>query len=428
MPDPTTLLAEHRFAELFREELGWDRASGNLTIEVDQGRRFTFDAVAQKRGFQILQCNVDRPVICNRGLLRRAQREVARSAHEHILIYYCDTPAKQVWQWAVRDDGGRRFLHREHPFFSCAPPPPLLDRMAGLRFTLRDEDDGVTLVDALRRVRAALDAPPDRKLFVKRPGRAERGDALAVAMRNGDQEAFHQFVELHLPLARRLTKRLQHLHGADPDDAEQIAVLGLIQAARRFNPELGFRFSTYAYYAIRQEILRRGPESALLIRLPEHLIAPLFQTRRRLDRLHAAEGPGRVNDELARLCAKDPSLARLWSSFERCLNVCSLSNGPEPERLAAMVFDDEIDEQPLVRLLLAERTQRIEDALNRLTGRPSQVLRMRFGIDGEPPRSLAEIGRVLGVTRERVRQLQNLALQRLRTIIQGGFKDLLPSN
>lgn len=122
-------LADHQFAELFREELGWDRAAGTISVDVD-GRRLQFDAIAQKRGFQVLRCTAHRQVLFNRGLLRRAQRQLVRVAHEHIAIYCCESPAKQVWQWVVRTDDGRRLRHREHPFFSSLPPRPFLDRLA----------------------------------------------------------------------------------------------------------------------------------------------------------------------------------------------------------------------------------------------------------------------------------------------------------
>jgi len=95
------LLADHQFAELFHHELGWDRSSGTVAVDVNEWH-LEFKAVAQKHGFQVLQCTSDRQVLFNRALPRRVQRLIAQRVHKHILIYSFTRPLKQVWQWAVR--------------------------------------------------------------------------------------------------------------------------------------------------------------------------------------------------------------------------------------------------------------------------------------------------------------------------------------
>ena len=206
MDGVSQLLAEHRFSELFRDQLGWDRSSGKVAIDVDY-RHLEFEAIAQKRGFQVLHCNADRRVLFNRTLLRRTQSLVAKTVHEHILIYSCSSPPKQVWQWAVRTPDGRKLRHREHPFFSGSPPASLETRLRGLSFSL-DEEADVTFVDALHRVRVAIDVSPELNLFAKRPMYAERSDKLASAMAKGDEDAFHAFILLHRPLASHISRRL----------------------------------------------------------------------------------------------------------------------------------------------------------------------------------------------------------------------------
>ena len=111
--------------------------------------------------------------------------------------------------------------------------------IAWLRFTL-DEESDVTFVDALRRVRLALDATAEQDLFAKRPWYAERSDKLAVAMATGDADATKEFIVLHRPLLCRISRRLVRIIGWIPRDAEQIGVIGLIPAARRFDPERGY--------------------------------------------------------------------------------------------------------------------------------------------------------------------------------------------
>src|SRR5262249_37540843 len=151
----TDYLRDHRLAALFIDALGWDRASGAHVLAAD-GRSLCFQAIAHKRGVQVLWCAADRVVLASRGLLRKFQRLVARAAHEHILIFSCEEPRKQVWAWGVRLPDGRRVRHREHPFFSATPPAAFLHRLGQLRFTL-EEEVGATLVDALDRVRRVLD-------------------------------------------------------------------------------------------------------------------------------------------------------------------------------------------------------------------------------------------------------------------------------
>ena len=105
-------LADHRFSELFRNELGWDFSKMTMAIQVGN-RQFAFEGVAQKGGLQVLQCNADHRALADQGLLRSAQVQVARALQEHVLIYSCDKPAEQVWQWAVRLPDGRGLRHTD---------------------------------------------------------------------------------------------------------------------------------------------------------------------------------------------------------------------------------------------------------------------------------------------------------------------------
>jgi len=242
MTDLTRHLAQHLFRELFIELLGWDYASGGVDVLVDHGC-FRLQIIAQKRGLQVLHCPTDHLTLIDRGRLRRVQRKLALQIHEHVVVYSCESPRKQVWQWAIRRDDGRRLRHREHPFFSESPPARLLNRLAGLRFDL-SEEESVTIVDALRRVRAALDRKPELNLFVNRPRYAKRSDELARAMKTGGDAELHDFVLFHLPLVTWAVRPLVHLYRGDLEEAEQVGMLGLIHAARHYDPRRGIQFST----------------------------------------------------------------------------------------------------------------------------------------------------------------------------------------
>lgn len=402
-------LADHRFAELFRDELGWDRSSGSMDFSFGE-KQLHFEAIAQKRGLQVLLCTADRRVLFNRALLRKARRRIARAINEHILIFACNEPPKQVWQWAVRLPGSQRLRYREHVFFSMVPPAAFVNRLESLRFSLDAEAD-VTLVDVLERVRTTLDAPAELDLFAKRY--AKRSDELAVAMRNGDAGAFDDLIILHRPLARQLSTRWLHRWpGFDADDGEQIGVIGLIEAARRFDPKKGCQFSTYATYWVRQACQRLGLSAALFIRLPYENIQPLVAYRRYLERLTIEHGPARAKEELSRRCMAEKSFRQQWQGFERAVRIRSLSNRADSEyrqarRLAAPTLI------PLEQQLRDDQTAIVRAALESMRPRDQRFIRLRHGIDCEP-HTLAAIGKGENITREAVRQALKKAEGRLR--------------
>lgn len=234
-------LAQHRFKDLFIEALGWDHASGMFELALED-RVYPLSAIAQKRGLVILHGRADHATLYNRGRLRKLQRKLAAEVHEQVVIYSCENPRKQVWQWALRLGGGRRLRHREHPFLSESPPPQLLARLARLRFTL-DEEDLVTVLDATDRVRAVLDASAEYNLFVNRPRYVERSEQLAAAAENGGDAEFHAFILFHRPLVRWAVRPYVRLYCGDVEDAEQSGMLGLIYAARHYDRRRGVQFS-----------------------------------------------------------------------------------------------------------------------------------------------------------------------------------------
>ena len=109
---------------MFTECLGWERANSTIEVVVD-GKPVVLESVAVKRGLVVFLCHVHRTSLANRGLLRRIQRELVKRHHEHIVIYASEQPLKQVWQWAVHLEDGRKIRHREHPFLSSKPPDVL---------------------------------------------------------------------------------------------------------------------------------------------------------------------------------------------------------------------------------------------------------------------------------------------------------------
>lgn len=394
-------LAGHDFKTLFVEVLGWDNAAAEHQFEAD-GQTFKFRLIAHKRGFQVLVCEADRYSLFNRSRLRELERQVFRLAHEHIVIYTCNEPRKQVWQWAIHMPDGRRLRHREHPFFSDEPPVALASRLTGLRFTF-DEEERVTLVDALDRARLALDTKAEQNLFVNHPKYAERGDKLALAMVTGGVEDFHRFILFHRRLARWGVKRLVKKFGMDEEDAEQIGMLAITAAAKHFKPEMGFQFSTYAVRTLHQRCTRHGPDEALTIRISAQAYWPLAKYMRTLQRLESRSGTWageRFFDWLAR---RNPLLGYRLRQFRRAIEIRTLSDPKEPEFQQARNLISE-EEPPDAMLRLLDRQQLVHAVLEGLPPRAVEIVKLRYGFD-QPPETLESIAQRFGLTKERVRQI-----------------------
>src|SRR5690606_39031740 len=122
------------------------------------------------------------------------------------------------------------------------------------------------------------------------PWYAEQTDALSEALSNGDATARHRLILLHQKLARKIAYRYHRMYGLDMDDAEQIAVIGLIEAARRFRPEYGYQFSTYATWWVRQACQRHVPDAVMPIRAPSYVYGPGHQAQRAFSTLSAGIG------------------------------------------------------------------------------------------------------------------------------------------
>jgi len=396
-------LVRHDFKALFVEVLGWDHATAEHRFEAD-GLSFTFRLIAHKRGFQILVCETDRYTLFNRRRLRTLQRQLLKFAHEHIVIYSCDEPRKQVWQWAVHLPDGHRLRHREHPFFSRSPPDALASRLTGLRFTLAEEER-ITLVDALDRVRSALDTRAELDLFVIKPWYAEKSDRLAMAMRAGGLAEFNAFVLFHRRLAKWGTKRLTRWFGMDEEDAEQTGMIAVLRAARGFKPELGFQFSTYATRAIHMDCHRLGPDAAFLIRIPAGWYWWYVSLRRASERLDARFGSSSGARFLKRLAERNVEFRRRWPGFRAATEVRSLSDPREPEYREARLLPA-LDGNPAAEVLHTSMLSEVlASAIDALPPDDARLIRLRYGLDGER-QTLKAIGQPFRVTKERIRQRQ----------------------
>jgi RNA polymerase sigma factor (sigma-70 family) len=417
-------LGAHSFAELFVEVLGWDRCEGQQTVEMD-GLHFDFRVIAQKRGFRVIECRTHRYTLMNRARLRRLQRCVRKFAHENIVIYASEEPRKQVWQWAIEPPGHKCLTHREHPFFSSSPPSRLVGRLTGMVFAM-EEEERVTLADSLDRVRLALDVPADLKLFVRMPWYCEQSDALARAMRGGVPGARDTFIRFHAKLAKWGSRRGQRYFGLDKEDAFHDAMVGLIQAADRFDPNRG-QFSTYAFHWMQQSCQRLGLLEAISVHIPPRVYFRFRRVLAQAGRLEARSGPGTSHRVLERLALRARLAPAHFTRIAGSLQVARFGDHKQLWDRATAVPDGLPG--PDHKLLSTEFSELVKHAVKALDGPTSRLLKRRFGIEGTRS-TLQEIADDLGLSRERVRQLETKAIEtliaKLRLLLPTEYRELLP--
>ena len=230
----------------------------------------------------------------------------------------------------------------------------------------------------------------------------------------GDEAAKRKLIECNLRLVMSITRNYTKA-GVPLLDLIQEGNLGLIRAVEKFDYRMGFKLSTYATWWIRQAVTRALADQGRTIRLPVHVAE---QVRRVM----------RSRRILAQKLNRDPTVAELAkeSGFteKRVQELLDLVEDPvsletpvgDGESLYGDMIEDTDAEKPDETTATNFRTTELAAALERLNPRMRHVLSLRFGLDGEKPRTLEEVGSGLGITRERVRQLEARALRELRVV------------
>ena len=249
----------------------------------------------------------------------------------------------------------------------------------------------------------------------------------ARRIREGDESARHRMIESNLRLVVKIARRYIN-RGLPLLDLIEEGNLGLIHAVKKFDPERGFRFSTYATWWIRQTIERAIMNQSRTVRLPIHIIKDINACLRAGRRLrHTQEAAPTVAD-IARELGKDfEDVERLLALHERVTIGSSGAAGADDERGPLETLPERAEIEP-AQCAQQERVNAILDRfVFELSDKQRAVLERRFGLHGYRRLTLEEIGREIGVTRERVRQIQLDALKNLRNMIerQGVSSDAL---
>ena len=277
-----------------------------------------------------------------------------------------------------------------------------------------DYEDGLT-ADGI-----TIDDPV--KVYLKEIGRVpllspEEETELALKIQAGGpdgEKAKQRLSEANLRLVVSIAKK--HVgHNLAFLDLIQEGNIGLIKAAEKFDCDRGFRFSTYATWWIRQAITRAIADQARTIRIPVHMVETINRMRQATNQLVYQNGHEPTPEELAK--AMDMSVERVREIQRMAQEPASLESpvGEEEDSSLGDFVADENAEAPGKAADRAMVAQQINQALKSLTPREEKVIRLRFGLDDGRPRTLEEVGRDFGVTRERVRQIEAKAIRKLHS-------------
>ncbi len=239
--------------------------------------------------------------------------------------------------------------------------------------------------------------------------------ALAQRIRAGDQEALDTLVRSNLRFVVSVAKKYQN-QGVSLADLINEGNLGLIRAAHKFDETKGIKFISYAVWWIRQAILQALAEQSRIVRVPLNRAGELHRIGKRAASLLQELGREATHAEIAAgMDITEEEVAKTMAISQAHLSLDAPLTPGEDNKLLDYLPDEQHatpDEQAFEKAL----TESVEAALSSLKERESRILRLYFGLDGSEPMTLEEIGALLGITRERVRQIKEKALSRLRHV------------
>ncbi|HWW02642.1 MAG TPA: sigma-70 family RNA polymerase sigma factor [Candidatus Acidoferrum sp.] len=272
------------------------------------------------------------------------------------------------------------------------------------------------------RERSSYDGDTAIKLYLREIGQVklltpQEEIDLAARIKKGDKKARELMIKANLRLVVKIARDYEGI-GLPLLDLISEGNIGLMKAVERFDPAKGGKLSTYGSWWIKQSIKRALANQSKTIRLPVHLVDKISKMRRTAMRLQEELGREPTDEELGEELGITAS--RVAQMRMAAIRPASLDApiGDEDSNNFAEVVQDETADTPYEQLEEKTVTRMLQEMVKTLDPREATILRARFGLDGGPQKTLEEVGQKFGVTRERVRQIQNIALKKLRKMIE----------
>lgn len=270
--------------------------------------------------------------------------------------------------------------------------------------------------------RGSYDGDTAIKLYLREIGQVplltiEEEIDLAAKIKKGDKKAREHMIKANLRLVVKIAHDYEGF-GLPLLDLISEGNIGLMKAVERFDPAKGGKLSTYGSWWIKQSIKRALANQSKTIRLPVHLVDKISKMRRVAMKLQEELGREATDEELGEELGISPS--RVGQMRTAAIRPASLDApiGDDDSNNFSEVVQDENADTPYEMLEDKTVTGMLQEMVKTLDQREATILRYRFGLDGGPEKTLEEVGQKFGVTRERVRQIQNIALNKLRKMIE----------
>jgi RNA polymerase primary sigma factor len=304
----------------------------------------------------------------------------------------------------------------------AAAPVPELEKPSKVPEPVDGVPAAAELAPPLERERSGYDGDTAIKLYLREIGQVQlltpqQEIELAARIKKGDKKAREQMIKANLRLVVKIARDYEGI-GLPLLDLISEGNIGLMKAVERFDPAKGGKLSTYGSWWIKQSIKRALANQSKTIRLPVHLVDKISKMRRTALKLQEILGREPSDDELAEELGV--SALRVSQMRTAAIRPASLDApiGDEDSNNFAEVVQDENADTPYEQLEEKTITGMLQEMVKTLDPREATILRARFGLDGGNQRTLEEVGEKFGVTRERVRQIQNIALKKLRKMIE----------